>query len=107
MLVGVDLRHVPDVAIDVDAVLLERRGVETQALVDELGEVDRLIEAVQLVAQRKWRGQYEIKGGGIESASAGRCADAWMEEASAPEAATGPDDQSSSSTNTFVNSTPE
>ena len=57
-----------------------------------------------MVQQRKWVGTYTVKGGGIEAASAGRCADAWMETADEGGAV---DDQSSSSTNTFVNSTPE
>lgn len=44
-------------------------------------EVDRLIQAVRMVREHKWLGHYEIKGGDVESASAGRCADAWMETA--------------------------
>ena len=75
-------------------------------LYNTAAEVDRLIEAVQLVEERKWRGHYQVKGGGIESASAGRCADAWM-ETSDSESRSADGDQSSSSTNTFVNSTPE
>ena len=46
-----------------------------------VAEIDRLIEAVQMVREHKWVGRYEIKGGQVESASAGRCADAWMETA--------------------------
>jgi selenocysteine lyase/cysteine desulfurase/rhodanese-related sulfurtransferase len=71
-------------------------------------EVDRLVDAVRMVAQRKWVGSYTVKGGGIEAASAGRCADAWMETTEdSSESSDASGDQSSSSTNTFVNSTPE
>lgn len=51
-------------------------------LYNTVAEVDRLLDAVQMVRDRKWLGRYEIKGGQVESASAGRCADAWMETAS-------------------------
>ena len=49
-------------------------------------EVDRLIDAVRMVKEHRWLGQYEIKGGNVESASAGRCADAWMETKGAVDA---------------------
>lgn len=42
-------------------------------------EVDRLIDAVRMVAEKRWVGTYTVKGGDVTSASAGRCADAWME----------------------------
>lgn len=42
-------------------------------------EVDRLVEGVRMIRERRWKGRYEIRGGGVESANAGRCADAWME----------------------------
>jgi len=42
-------------------------------------EVDRLVDAVRMISNHKWSGRYEIKGGDVTSASAGRCADAWME----------------------------
>ena len=42
-------------------------------------EVDRLIESVRQIERREWVGSYEVRGGSVESASAGRCADAWME----------------------------
>lgn len=60
-------------------------GVPSGAVRASLGiyntesEVDRLIDAVRMVDQRNWVGSYSIKGGDIETASAGRCADAWME----------------------------
>jgi selenocysteine lyase/cysteine desulfurase len=42
-------------------------------------EVDRLAAAVRMIRDHKWVGRYEIKGDDVTSASAGRCADAWME----------------------------
>ena len=42
-------------------------------------DVDRFLEAVRRVRDREWVGQYEIKGGDVDTKSAGRCADAWME----------------------------
>ena len=42
-------------------------------------EVDRLVQAVRMIREHKWVGHYEVKGGDVTSASAGRCADAWME----------------------------
>jgi cysteine desulfurase/selenocysteine lyase len=63
-------------------------GVPTGAVRASFGlynteaEVDRLIEGVRMIKARAWTGTYEIKGGSVESASAGRCADAWMETSS-------------------------
>ena len=90
--------HTTEVGVPTGAVRASFGIYNTEA------EVDRLIQAVRMVQQRKWVGTYTVKGGGIEAASAGRCADAWMETADEGGAV---DDQSSSSTNTFVNSTPE
>ena len=44
-------------------------------------EVDRFIEAIQMVRNREWSGRYEVRGSQVSSTSAGRCSDAWMESA--------------------------
>jgi selenocysteine lyase/cysteine desulfurase/rhodanese-related sulfurtransferase len=44
-------------------------------------EVDRFIEAIQMVRNREWSGRYEVRGSQVSSTSAGRCSDAWMETA--------------------------
>ncbi len=42
-------------------------------------DVDRLLEFVERVRDRKWKGQYKVKGDTVSAEFAGRCADRWME----------------------------
>ena len=42
-------------------------------------DVDRLLEFVERVRDRKWKGQYKVKGDSVSAEFAGRCADRWME----------------------------
>ncbi len=42
-------------------------------------DVDRLLEFVERVRDRKWKGQYRVKGDTVSAEFAGRCADKWME----------------------------
>lgn len=42
-------------------------------------DVDRLLEFVGRVRDRKWKGQYKVKGDTVSAEFAGRCADRWME----------------------------
>ena len=44
-------------------------------------EVDRFIEAIRMVRNHQWSGRYEVRGNQVNSTSAGRCSDAWMETA--------------------------
>ncbi|MEE2681391.1 MAG: aminotransferase class V-fold PLP-dependent enzyme [Planctomycetota bacterium] len=44
-------------------------------------EVDRFIEAIRMVRNHEWSGRYEVRGNQVDSTSAGRCSDAWMETA--------------------------
>ncbi len=48
-------------------------------------DVDRLLEFVGRVRDRKWKGNYKVKGDTVSAEFAGRCADRWM-EASGPAA---------------------
>jgi selenocysteine lyase/cysteine desulfurase/glyoxylase-like metal-dependent hydrolase (beta-lactamase superfamily II)/rhodanese-related sulfurtransferase len=49
------------------------------------GDVDRLVEFIRRVRDRKWRGHYRVKGDKISAEFAGRCADRWMESVGEPE----------------------
>lgn len=44
-------------------------------------DVDRLLEFVGRVRDRKWKGTYKMKGDAMSAEFAGRCADRWMESA--------------------------
>ncbi|HEX8441900.1 aminotransferase class V-fold PLP-dependent enzyme [Archangium sp.] len=48
-------------------------------LYNDESDVDRLLEYVQRVRDRKWRGHYQVKGDAVSAEFAGRCADKWME----------------------------
>ena len=42
-------------------------------------DIDRLLEFVQRVRDRKWIGRYRVRGDTVSAEFAGRCADRWME----------------------------
>ncbi|MBK8010817.1 MAG: aminotransferase class V-fold PLP-dependent enzyme [Deltaproteobacteria bacterium] len=42
-------------------------------------DVDRFLETLQVVMDRKWAGRYRIAGDEVSAEFAGRCADRWME----------------------------
>ncbi len=42
-------------------------------------DVDRLLEFVQRVRDRRWIGRYRVRGDSVSAEFAGRCADRWME----------------------------
>lgn len=46
-------------------------------------DVDRFLETLQVVVDRKWAGRYRIAGDEVSAEFAGRCADRWMEVESA------------------------
>ena len=48
-------------------------------LYNDESDVDRLLEFVERVRDRKWKGQYKVKGDTVSAEFAGRCADRWME----------------------------
>lgn len=48
-------------------------------LYNDESDVERLLEFVQRVKERKWSGRYQIKGDAVSAEFAGRCADRWME----------------------------
>jgi selenocysteine lyase/cysteine desulfurase/rhodanese-related sulfurtransferase len=48
-------------------------------LYNTLAEVDWLVQMVERVARREWRGDYRVKQGAISAEWGGRCADRWME----------------------------
>ncbi len=48
-------------------------------LYNDEADVDRLLEYVERVRDRKWAGNYRIKGDVVSAEFAGRCADRWME----------------------------
>lgn len=48
-------------------------------------DVDRLVEFLRRVRDRKWRGHYRVKGDKVSAEFAGRCADRWMESVGEPE----------------------
>lgn len=48
-------------------------------LYNDESDVDRLVEYVQRVRDRKWTGRYKVKGDAMTAEFAGRCADRWME----------------------------
>ena len=45
-------------------------------------DVERLLEFVQRVRDRKWAGHYRTRGDSVSAEFAGRCADQWMESSS-------------------------
>ncbi len=48
-------------------------------LYNDEADVDRLLEYVERVRNRQWRGHYRVKGDAVSAEFAGRCADRWME----------------------------
>ncbi|MCS6797661.1 MAG: aminotransferase class V-fold PLP-dependent enzyme [Myxococcota bacterium] len=48
-------------------------------LYNDESDVERLIEAVRLVRDRRWRGRYRVRQMAPSAEVAGRCADRWME----------------------------
>jgi selenocysteine lyase/cysteine desulfurase len=48
-------------------------------LFNDEADVDRLIEAVDAVRQRRWAGKYRVREDGVSAEFAGRCNDRWME----------------------------
>jgi selenocysteine lyase/cysteine desulfurase/glyoxylase-like metal-dependent hydrolase (beta-lactamase superfamily II)/rhodanese-related sulfurtransferase len=44
-------------------------------------DVERLLDLVRRVREKKWRGRYRTKGDKVSAEFAGRCADRWMEAA--------------------------
>jgi selenocysteine lyase/cysteine desulfurase/glyoxylase-like metal-dependent hydrolase (beta-lactamase superfamily II) len=54
-------------------------------LYSDEGDVDRLVEFVRRVRDRKWRGHYRVRGDKVSAEFAGRCADRWMEATGEPE----------------------
>ena len=48
-------------------------------LYNDESDIDRLIEFVGKVKERKWTGRYRVKGDNMSAEFAGRCADRWME----------------------------
>ena len=52
-------------------------------------DVERLIDLVHRVRDKKWRGRYRTKGDKVSAEFAGRCADRWMEAAGDHEAHSG------------------
>jgi len=55
-------------------------------LYTDASDIDRLIDLVRRVRDRKWRGRYQTKGDKVSAEFAGRCADRWMEVAGDREA---------------------
>jgi selenocysteine lyase/cysteine desulfurase/glyoxylase-like metal-dependent hydrolase (beta-lactamase superfamily II)/rhodanese-related sulfurtransferase len=58
-------------------------------LYSDESDVDRLVEFVRRVCDRKWRGHYRVKGDKVSAEFAGRCADRWMEATAEPEMSAG------------------
>lgn len=63
-------------------------------LYNDESDVDRLLDYVARVKDRKWAGRYRVKGDAVSAEFAGRCADRWMEstqdaEQASPEAEAG------------------
>lgn len=56
-------------------------------LYSDLSDVERLVEQVRKVRERRWVGRYRIVGDEVSSEFAGRCADRWMESTGEPEQA--------------------
>ncbi|MBK6688115.1 MAG: aminotransferase class V-fold PLP-dependent enzyme [Deltaproteobacteria bacterium] len=54
-------------------------------LYSDAHDVERLVEFVGKVRQKKWQGHYRVKGDKVSAEFAGRCADKWMESAGEPE----------------------
>lgn len=48
-------------------------------------DVERLLDMVRRVRDKKWRGRYRTKGDKVSAEFAGRCADRWMEAAGGDE----------------------
>lgn len=56
-------------------------------LYNDDADVDRLLEAVSVLRDRRWVGRYRVRATGVTAEFAGRCNDRWM-EADAPAPAT-------------------
>lgn len=52
-------------------------------LYNDEADVDRLLEAVSVLQDRRWVGRYRVRAAGVTAEFAGRCNDRWM-EADAP-----------------------
>ncbi|MBX5482640.1 MAG: aminotransferase class V-fold PLP-dependent enzyme [Myxococcaceae bacterium] len=76
------------------AAAAKRQGGETQGsaeaaptgavrasvgLYNDESDIDRLLEYVERIRDRKWMGRYRVKGESVSAEFAGRCADRWME----------------------------
>ena len=58
-------------------------------LYNDEADVDRLIEGVSVLRDRRWVGRYRVRATGVTAEFAGRCNDRWMEaDAPAPTTAT-------------------
>lgn len=55
-------------------------------LYSDESDVERLLDLVRRVRDRKWRGRYRMKADKVSAEFAGRCADRWMEAAADHEA---------------------
>ncbi len=62
-----------------DAVLPTGAVRASVGLYNDESDVDRLLEFVRRVRDRKWVGRYRMKGDTLNAEFAGRCADRWME----------------------------
>lgn len=73
--------------IYVDRLLSEAHGPDAPTgcvrasfgLYNDLSDVQRALEAIQVVRDRSWKGQYRVAGSEVSAVFAGRCADSWME----------------------------
>lgn len=55
-------------------------------LYNDEADVDRLLEAVAVLQDRRWVGRYRVRASGVTAEFAGRCNDRWMEaDAPAPD----------------------
>jgi cysteine desulfurase / selenocysteine lyase len=48
-------------------------------LFNDASDVDRLLEFVGRLRERRWTGRYRVRGDAVSAEFAGRCADRWME----------------------------
>lgn len=57
-------------------------------LYNDIHDVDRLLEGISVLRDRRWKGQYHMRAGAVEASrptaswGGGRCADSWMEGSS-------------------------
>ncbi len=55
-------------------------------LYNDKSDVDRLVEYVERVCRKEWKGRYRVVGDRVSAEFAGRCADRWMESTTAESA---------------------